>query len=72
MRAALVIEVDPSAVRASEIRPARFYTNYTDGQFSHRVDPQLSPAWVVPTRRPEALNAALQTAPGNWNFANGH
>jgi hypothetical protein len=28
MRAALVIEVNPSAVTASEIRPARFYSNY--------------------------------------------
>ena len=72
MRAALVIEIDPSAITASAIRPARFYTNYKDGQFSHRVDPQLSPTWVVPTRHPEALNAALQAAPGNWDFANGH
>lgn len=71
MRAALVIEVDRPAVTASTIRPARFYTNYKDGQFSHRVDPQLSPTWVVPTRHPEALAAALQTTPGNWNFAHG-
>jgi hypothetical protein len=72
MRAALVIEVNPSEVTASGIRLARFYTNYKDGQFSHRVEPQLSPTWVVPTRHPEALNAALQTAPGDWDFANGH
>jgi hypothetical protein len=72
MRAALVIDVDPSAVTASAIKPARFYTNYKDGQLSHRVEPQLSPTWVVPTRHPEALNAALQTAPGDWDFANGH
>jgi hypothetical protein len=71
MRAALVIEVNPSAVTASEIRPARFYTNYKDGQFSHRVEPQLSPTWIVPTRHPDALNAALQAAPDNWDFANG-
>jgi hypothetical protein len=69
---ALVIEVNPSAVTASRIRPARFYTNYKDGQFSHRVEPQLSPTWVVPTRHPEALNAALQTAPGDWDCANRH
>jgi hypothetical protein len=61
MRAALVIEVDPAAVTASEVRPARFYTNYKDGQFSHRVQPELSPTWVVPTRHPETLSAALQT-----------
>ena len=71
MRAALVIEVKPSAVTASEIRPARFYSNYKDGQFSHLVHPQLSPTWVVPTRHPEALNAALQAAPDNWDFAKG-
>ena len=72
MRAALVIDVDPSAVTASAIKPARFYTNYKDGQLSHRVEPQLSPTWVVPTRHPEALNAALRAAPDNWDFANGH
>ena len=65
MRAALIIEVNPSGVTAAEIRPARFYTNYKDGQFSHLVRPQLSPTWVVPTRHPEALSAALQTIPGD-------
>jgi hypothetical protein len=70
MRAALIIEVNPSAVTASEIRPARFYTNYKDGQFSHLVQPRPSPAWVVPTRHPEALIAALQTVHGNWDFVN--
>jgi hypothetical protein len=64
MRAALVIEVNPFAVAAGEIRPARFYTNYKDGQFSHLVQPQLSPTWIVPTRHPEALSAALQRVPG--------
>jgi hypothetical protein len=68
MRAALVIEVNPFAVAASEIRPARFYTNFKDGQFSHLVRPQLSPTWVMPTRHPETLSAALQTVPGDWGF----
>jgi hypothetical protein len=63
MRAGLVIEIDPSAATASEIRPARFYTNYKDGQFSHLVQPQLSPTWVAPTRHPEALSAALRAVP---------
>jgi hypothetical protein len=72
MRAALVIEVNPSAVTASATRPARFYTNYKDGQFSHLVHPQLSPTWIVPTRHPDALNTALQAAPGNCDFANEH
>ena len=70
MRAALVIEVDPSAVTASEIRPARFYSNYMDGQFSHLVQPQLSPTWVVPTRHPEVLSTTLQTFPCDWDYAN--
>ena len=65
MRAALVIEVNPFAVTASEIRPARFYTNYKDGHFSHLVHPQLSPTWIVPTRHPEMLSAALQTVQDN-------
>jgi hypothetical protein len=72
MRAALIIEVNPAAVTAAEIRPARFYTNYKDGQFSHLVQPRLSPTWVVPTRHPEALRAALQTIPGDRDFVNRH
>jgi len=60
MRAALVIDVDPFAVSATEIRPARYYSNFKDGRFSHLIHPQLSPTWVVPTRRPEALRRALQ------------
>jgi hypothetical protein len=60
MRAALVIEVNPFEVSASQIRPARFYSNFKDGHFSHLVQPQLSPTWVVPTRHPEALSAVLR------------
>lgn len=71
MRAALVIEVNPFGVTASEIRPARFYTNFKDGYFSHLVRPQLSPTWVVPTRHPEILSGALQTVPGGWDFVRG-
>ena len=61
MRAALVIEVNPFAVTASQIRPARYYSNFKDGRFSHLIHPQLSPTWVVPTRHPELLSAVLQT-----------
>jgi hypothetical protein len=68
MRAALTIEINPSAITASAVRPARFYSNYKDGQFSHLVRPRLSPTWVVPTRHPEALSAALQTIPQDWDF----
>jgi hypothetical protein len=71
MRAALVIEVNPSGVTASDIRPARFYTNFKDGQFSHLVRPQLSPTWVVPTRHPEILSEALQAVSGDWDLARG-
>ncbi len=65
MRAALVIDIDPLAVTVPRVRPARFYTNFTDGQYSHLVQPRLSPTWVVPTRHPEALSRALQAVPGH-------
>jgi hypothetical protein len=72
MRAALIIEVNPFAVRASGVKPARFFTNYKDGHFSHLVRPQLSPTWVVPTRQPEALRAALPRAADDCrDFVNG-
>jgi len=71
MRAALVIEVNPFAVTASETRPARFFTNYKDGRLSHLVQPQLSPTWVAPTRHPEALSAALRAMPGDRDLATG-
>lgn len=68
MRAALVIEVNPFAVSATTIRPARFYTNFKDGHFSHLVQPQPSPTWVVPTRHPEGLGSVLQSAAGDWGY----
>jgi hypothetical protein len=71
MRAALVIDVNPFAVSASEIRPARFFTNFKDGHFSHLVHPRLSPTWVVPTRHPEALSAALRAVAGKWHAVSG-
>jgi hypothetical protein len=64
MRAALIIEVNPFAATASQVRPARYYSNFKDGRFSHLVHPQLSPTWVVPTRHPEALGAVLRAVPG--------
>lgn len=72
MRAALVVEVDLFDVTASPIRPARYFSNFKDGHFSHLVQPRLSPTWVVPTRHPEMLTAALQAVPGDWDFVNGH
>jgi hypothetical protein len=64
MRAALVIDVDPLAVTAPQIRPARYYSNFKSGYFSRLIQPRLSPTWVVPTRHPEALSQALRAAPG--------
>jgi hypothetical protein len=63
MRAALIIEVDPFSVTTTPIRPARFFSNFKDGRFSRLIQPELSPAWVVPTRRPEALSQALSAIP---------
>jgi hypothetical protein len=65
MRAALVIDVDPAAVTAPRIRPARYYSNFKNGYFSRLVEPRLSPVWVVPTRHPEALDRALAAVPGH-------
>jgi hypothetical protein len=63
MRAALVVDIDPAAATASEIRPARFYDNYLHGYFSRLAQPRLSPVWVAPTRQPEALRKALDVVP---------
>lgn len=62
MRAALVIDIDPLGVVSPEIRPARYYSNFKNGQFSRRIQPELSPTWVVPTRHPEALSKALHVS----------
>jgi hypothetical protein len=71
MRAALVVEVNPFAVTASEVRPARYFSNFKDGRFSFLIRPQLSPTWIVPTRHPAALAAALQAVPGGRDLARG-
>jgi hypothetical protein len=68
MRAALVIEVNPFKVTATKITPARFFTNFKDGYFSHLVHPQPSPTWVVPTRHPEKLGAVIQAAAADWGY----
>jgi hypothetical protein len=64
MSAALVIEVDPAAVTTSQIRPARYYSNYKNGYFSRLIPPRPSPVWVVPSRHPEALRKALGAVSG--------
>jgi hypothetical protein len=65
MRAALVLDVDPLAVTATPVRPARYYSNLKNGRLSRRIQSQISPTWVVPTRRPGALSKALEAVPGN-------
>jgi len=60
MRSALVVDVDPTAVTATLIRPARFYSNFKDGRLSRLVQPEMSSRWVVPTRAPGRLSKALQ------------
>jgi len=65
MRAALVVDVDPAAVTATSIRPARYYNNFKSGYFSRLIQPRLSSTWVVPTRHPGALSRALQAVPGH-------
>lgn len=68
MRAALVIEVNPFKVTVSEIRPARYFSNFKDGRFSYLIRPQLSPTWIVPTRHPQELRAVLQAAAADWGY----
>ena len=65
MRAALILDVDPLAVSAPRIRPARYYNNFKNAYFSRLIEPRLSAVWVVPTRHPEALGRALAVVPGH-------
>lgn len=65
LRAALVIDVDTLAVTATQIRPARYYSNFKSGYFSRLIQPRLSSTWVVPIRHPGALSQALQAVPGH-------
>jgi hypothetical protein len=60
MRAALVVDLYPSGVTGTVVRPGRVYTNFSDGHFSHRVAPRIWDTWIVPTRNPERLEAALR------------
>jgi hypothetical protein len=64
MRAALLAEIYPSEADGTSVRPARVYTNFKDGHFSHLIQPRMSDTWIVPTRRPEALSKALANRAG--------
>ncbi len=69
MRAALVVSVHPAGVTVPPVRPARLYSNGLDGHFSRLVEPRMSPTWVVPTRHPEALSAALRAIHGGADMS---
>lgn len=58
MRAALVIELHPSGVTATEVRPGKAYS-LSRASVPRLIRPELSPTWVVPTHHPEALERVL-------------
>jgi hypothetical protein len=60
-RAVLVVELaELTGVEARPPRPRRYFGNYLNvSSFSHRYESQESALWLVPTRRPEELAAAL-------------
>jgi hypothetical protein len=58
VKAGLVIVTNPSLTRSD---PATFRANWS--QAGH-IKGVTSPTWLVPTRHPEALRAALAQAPG--------
>lgn len=61
MRPALVVELYPSGVTGTTVRPGRAYTNFKDGHFSRLIQPRVWDTWIVPTRRPRALRDALKS-----------
>ena len=71
MRAALVIEIDPAAVTAAAIRPARFFSSGIGGRFSRLVPPVLSPTWVVAHPAPGRLRQALAARVIKSHYRNG-
>lgn len=63
MRAALVVELYPSGVTGTTVRPARVFKSMTMLGVPFRtrgVPPRSWDTWIVPTRRPHALEAALK------------
>lgn len=59
MRAALVVDVRPSAITATKVRPAKAYS-ISRGEFPRLIEPELGLTWVVPTRHPDMLRAAIE------------
>ncbi|WP_037911514.1 hypothetical protein [Actinacidiphila yeochonensis] len=64
MRAALVIELDGGWGRFPRTRPAWFFPNEFGRPFRVLVPGEESLTWVVPTRHPERLRAALSASNG--------
>jgi hypothetical protein len=62
MRAALVIELDGGWAHFPATRPAFFFPNTPGRPFRTRLVPDESLTWVVPTRHPERLWAAVEAA----------
>jgi hypothetical protein len=60
MRAALVAEIYPSGVTGTQVRPGKAYGTGNQAYFSRQIPPRMSDTWIVPTRRPEALQDALK------------
>jgi hypothetical protein len=59
MRAALLVDVDPTQARFPSARAAVFFPNRLGRPVATRLVPQESPTWVVPTRQPDRLRAAI-------------
>jgi hypothetical protein len=60
MRAALVVELDGGWARFPVTRAAWFFPNAAGRPARTRLTGEESLAWVVPTRRPERLRAAIE------------
>jgi hypothetical protein len=64
MRAALIIEVDiyqadSLGITVPATRAASFFPNEIGRPFRTRLEPEPSPVWVVPTRKPQQLRQAI-------------
>lgn len=60
MRAALVVELDGGWADFPATRPVSFFPNTPGRPFRTRLAPEESLTWVVPTRHPERLRAAVE------------
>jgi hypothetical protein len=63
MRAALVVDLYPSGVTGTTVRPARVYKPLTMLGIpftTRRIAPRTWDTWIVPTRHPQALEEALK------------